>query len=198
MAQKSKQVVVISGPTGSGESTITNELVRLYPKKVQRLVTATTRPPRAGERNGEDYYFFSKEEFNQATLDGRIPEYTYIKNRDTYYGSYAPDLDAKLAAGSIIVVNADIVGAKFYKERYGATTIFIIPENIKALERRIRDRSPELTEEEIAHRRDNAKKEIQTEQAFYDHTVVNADGKLSEAIDAVVSILKKEGYGLSR
>lgn len=191
----SRQVVVIAGPTGSGETTITNEIVRRF-ARVKRLVTATTRPPRSGEQHGVDYYFFTKEEFAREKEAGRILESTYIPNRDTYYGTYAPDLEKKLAAGSIVVINPDIVGAKYYKEHYGAVTIFIAPEAIDALIRRIRERSPELSEQEIAHRRENAQREMENEQAFYDHVVVNADGKLSEAVDAVVEILKQEGYTL--
>jgi len=191
-----REVAVISGPTGSGETTITNEVIARYPKSVARLVTATTRPPRDEEKDGKDYYFFSKEDFIQATLDGRIPEYTYTKNRDTYYGSFLPDLEKKLGNGLVVLVNADIVGARYYKERFSAVTIFVVPENLTALERRIRERSPSLSEKEIAHRKENAAAEIEKEKSFYDHVVVNADGKLDKAVDQIVEILNKEGYTL--
>lgn len=192
---KNHNVVVIAGPSGSGETTITQEIISRYPR-VKRLVTATTRPPREGERNGVDYYFFSKGEFEREKKSGRILESTYIENRDTYYGSYGPDLEKKISAGNIVVVNPDIVGARYYKENYGATTIFIIPESIDALERRIRDRSPELSDEEVAHRKKNAESEMRKEQSFYDYVVVNADGKLERAVREIVAILKKEGYNL--
>ncbi len=191
-----RQVVVVAGPSGSGESTITNEIVRRYPRRATRLVTATTRPPRRGEKSGKDYYFFSKEEFAQEKDLGHIPESTYIENRDTYYGTYVPDLEKKLAAGRVIIVNPDIVGARYYKEQHSAVTIFIIPESIDALEKRIRERSPDLSEAEIAHRRENAAREMRKEQSFYDYVVTNADGKLEKAVDDVVAILKKEGYTL--
>lgn len=194
MAQK--QVVVIAGPTGSGESTITNEIVRRFPLRARRLVTATTRPPRTGERNGVDYYFFSKDEFEEEKRGGRILESTYIENRDTYYGTYAPDLERKIKEGYLIVVNPDIVGARYYKKHYGAVTIFIVPENVDALARRIRERSPELSEEEIARRHENALREIADEKSFYDYTVMNADGKLEESVQRVIEILQKEGYTL--
>ena len=191
----SKQVVVIAGPTGSGESTITNEIVKRFPN-VKRLVTATTRSPRTGEKNGIDYYFFSKDEFEREKREGRILESTYIENRDTYYGTYGPDLGKKIKEGSVIVINPDIVGARYYKKNYDATTIFIVPESIDSLERRIRERSPDLREDEIAHRRENAVREMADEQPFYDHVVTNADGKLKGSVDEVVEILKKEGYTL--
>ncbi|HEY4513738.1 MAG TPA: guanylate kinase [Candidatus Paceibacterota bacterium] len=191
-----KQVAVISGPTGSGETTITNVIIARFPKRASRLVTATTRPPRDDEVHGRDYYFLSKDEFKQATLDGRIPEYTYTENRDTYYGSYLPDLEEKLAGGLVIFVNADIVGAKYYKNRFASVNIFVVPESIEALERRIRERSPGLGDAEIKHRKENAIAEIEKEKSYYDYVVVNADGKLDEAVDEVVEILKKEGYTL--
>ena len=191
-----RSVVVIAGPSGSGESTITNEIVERYSPRIQRLVTATTRPPRTGEKNGVDYYFFSKEEFEREKKTGHILESTYIKNRDTYYGTYSPDLEKKIESGQLVIVNPDLVGARYYKENYGATTIFIVPENVDALERRIRERNPELPDIEVKQRRANAEAEIKKEKAFYDHVVVNADGKLEEAVKEVVAILKKEGYTL--
>jgi len=191
-----KQVIVIAGPSGSGESTVTQNIIDLYPSRVKRLVTATTRPPRAGEKSGTDYYFFSKDEFENEKERGNILESTYIKNRDTYYGTYAPDLEEKIASGNIVIVNPDLVGARYYKDNYAAVTIFIVPEDVGALERRIRERSPDLSEKEIAHRKENAVREMQKEQSFYDYVVVNADGKLDEAVQRVVAILKKEGYNL--
>jgi len=191
-----KQIAVIAGPTGSGESTITNEIARRFPDHVVRLVTATTRTPRDNEISGVDYYFFTKDEFAAHVKDGSILESTYIANRDVYYGTYIPDLQKKIDSGKAIIINPDIVGARYYKEHYGATTIFIVPTNIDELEHRIRSRSPGVSEAEIAKRRDNAAKEIREEQSFYDFTVVNADGKLQEAVGEVVEILKKEGYEL--
>ena len=191
-----KQVVVIAGPSGSGESTVTREIVRKFPMRVKRLVTATTRPPRVGEQNGFDYYFFTKDEFEKEKTKGHIPESTYIQNRDTYYGSYTPDLEKKLAKGYVVIINPDIVGARYYKENFNATTIFIIPETIDTLERRVRERNPELSDEEVAKRRENAMLEIQNERSFYDHVVMNTDGELEKTVNEVIAILKKEGYNL--
>ena len=191
-----KKVVVIAGPSGSGESTITNQIVARYPQRVTRLVTATTRRPRPGERNGVDYYFLTPEKFAQYDARGSILEKTYIPNRDTYYGTYASELDDKIKSGKLVIVNPDIVGARYYKEHFQAVTIFIVPENIDALEARIRERNPELSDAEIAKRRANAEAEMLNEEPFYDYKVVNADGKLEAAVDEVVAILKKEGYNL--
>jgi guanylate kinase len=101
-------IFIISGPTGTGESTITNEIIQRFPN-FTRLVTATSRPPRLREKNGIDYYFFSKQEFENEIKKGNILEHTYVANRDTYYGTYKIDLENKLAKGFNIIVNPDIV-----------------------------------------------------------------------------------------
>lgn len=195
--QKShKQILIIAGPTGSGESTITNEIISRYPDKIVRLVTATTRPPRKDEKHAHDYYFLTKDDFLQKQKSGEMLEVTYVPNRDTYYGSYEPDLRKKLESGYIVIVNPDIVGAKFYKQNYNATTIFITPKNKEELAGRLRHRNPEMSDEELNKRLQNAEDEIKNDMEFYDYTVENANGGLERSVSEVLSIMKKEGYSL--
>lgn len=189
----SKQVVVISGPTGSGESTITKEVLKRCPNTV-RLVTATTRAPRDAEQQGIDYYFFSKEEFARLQEAGTIIEAGYIANRDAYYGSYLPDLEQKLAQGKVVIANTQIVGSRYYKEHYNATTIFIEPESVEALAARITSRSPDTSPKELELRVADAAREMREEGPFYDFHITNADGKLEEAVQAVIELLRNEGY----
>ncbi|MEK7109089.1 MAG: hypothetical protein AAB919_01485 [Patescibacteria group bacterium] len=188
------QIAVIAGPTGSGESTITNAIIKRYPRRAARLVTATTRAPRAGEQNGVDYYFFNTEDFLAKKKAGELLETTYIQNRETHYGTYLPDLQGKLDAGFIVLVNPDIVGAKFYKEHYGATTVFVMPGTVEEIPARLRGRNPEMAEAEIQKRFENAKREIAEERGFYDHEVLNANGKLAEAVEETLRILRQDGY----
>ncbi|MFZ2189535.1 MAG: guanylate kinase [Candidatus Magasanikiibacteriota bacterium] len=190
-----KQVLIISGPTGSGESTITKAILERF-SNFKRLVTATTRKPRLEEKDRVDYYFFSKEKFLEAVDKGDIVEYTYIKNRDSYYGTYKPDLDEKIKAGNIVIVNVDGVGVDFYKRKYGVTAIFIKPGSIEELRERLRSRDPKIDSEELEHRIENAKAEIKNEEKFYDYIVFNENDKLKEAIDGVIDVLKKEDYEL--
>lgn len=187
--EKKGAVVVISGPSGSGESTITQELIHRLPAK--RLITATTRSPRVGEKEGEDYFFFSKERFLREIEDGNIVEYTHIKNRDTYYGGYRPEIDERIAAGDIIIANTDVVGTKYYKHQYDAVTIFVAPESLDALAKRIRRRNPEMSEEELGNRIENARHEIEEEQPFYDYTIENLDGRLEEAVEQAERIIRE-------
>jgi guanylate kinase len=196
MAMTDKHVVVIAGPTGSGESTITNEIAKRYPNRVKRIVTATTRQKRAGEVDGVDYYFFTAERFLAEKASGNILESTYIENRDTYYGTYAPDFIGKIDAGNIVIMNPDIVGARYYKEHYSATTIFILPGAMDELGGRLRHRNPEMSERDILIRLENAKHEVEHEQLFYDYVVTNENGKIDEAVARVVEIMSTEGYNL--
>jgi len=189
-----KRVVVIAGPTGSGESTITNEIVEQYANAFARLVTATTRAPRNNECHGVNYYYLSEEEFKKGIDTGDILEHTYVSNRNVYYGSYKPDLEGKFAHGKVVIVNPDIVGARFFKKHFNALTIFVLPESLESLRGRLKKRDTNITDDELDQRIENAKKEIEEESVFYDYQVVNADGKLDEAIAQIIDILRKEGY----
>jgi guanylate kinase len=189
---KNNKILVLSGPTGSGESTITKELISRH-SIFQRLITATSRPKRSGEEEGRDYYYFSKEEFEKLIEEKKILEYSYIENRDTYYGTYKPDFEKKMNDGYLIV-NVDYVGTLYYKKNYGATAIFIKPESVEILKARLIGRNPEMTESELAKRLDNAKNEIENEEKYYDTTIINKNGKLEEAIESIEEILKKEDF----
>ncbi len=191
-----KRVLVFGGPTGAGESTITNEVIKRYPI-FKRLVTATSRAPRNNENNRIDYYFLSKDEFEKNIKNGNILEYTYIENRDVYYGAYKPDLDKKIYDGFNVIANVDIIGAKYYKNNYNATTIFIKPKSIDELRNRLLKRDKNITPKELANRMKNAKEEMRNEMSFYDYVVTNTDGKLEEAVEEIIKILKKEDYKLS-
>lgn len=188
--EKKCRVFVIGGPTGCGETTISNAIIAKLPK-FSRLVAATTRAPRNSEKNGVEYYYFSKEKFKEEIKNGNIPEYTYMENRDTYYGSYKPDLDKKLKEGFRIIANTDIVGAKYFKETYGAVTIFIKPDSFDNLKKRLLKRQPDISEDELQKRITNAKDEMANEEKFYDYVVINAEGKLDEAVEKTEEIIKK-------
>lgn len=191
-----KRVLIISGPTGVGESTITKEIIKRHPI-FKRLVTATSRKPRLQEEDEVDYYFFTKEEFEEKIKKGDVLEYTYIKNRDVYYGSYKHDLEEKFKKGYNIIANHDIVGAKFFKKHYNATNIFITPGSINEIKQRILGREPNISREELKKRLKNAQEEIDNESYFYDFIVKNEQNKLEKAVKEVEKIIKKEGYQIN-
>jgi len=191
--RNTKQVVVIAGPTAVGESTFTRELLDAYPN-FSKLVSATTRKPRLNEKHGIDYYFFDEETFFDEVHAGNILEHTYVQNRNAYYGSYKPDLDEKLAKGLIVIANTDPKGAAFYKDTYGAATIFLKPKSMDIIRERLTRRDSSISSEEIEKRVSQAEREIRDAEDKFDYVVWNTDGEFANTILEVVEILRKEGY----
>jgi len=190
-----KQVVVIAGPSGSGKNSILSEILRRHSNS-ERLVTATTRKMRPGERDGVDYYFFSQERFDEEMGKGNIPEHRFVPALGTYYGIYIPDLLRRIAKGHTVFATVDIEGARLLKERYRAATLFIMPENLEQFRGRLRTRNPEWSRKEFEARMQITEDEIRIHAPQYDYHVINADGALQETVERVVDILKKEGYVL--
>lgn len=190
-----KQVVVLAGPSGSGKNAIISQILKRYPNCV-RLVTATTRAMRPGEVDGIDYHFFSQERFDEELGKGNIPEHRYVPALGTYYGTYIPDLDRRLKEGHVVFAQVDIEGAKLLKNRYGATSIFIMPESLEQFRGRLRARNPEWSQKEFDERMKITEHELRAHAPEYDYRVVNADGSLLETVDQVIEIMRKEGYTL--
>lgn len=193
--RRQKQVAVVAGPSGGGKNSIIDEIVHRYPQ-CSRLVTATTRHPRPGEVDGVDYHFLTEEAFLKALAEGDIPEHRYIETLGTHYGTYLPDIRTRIAAGETVIAHLDIIGARYLKKHFNATTIFILPDSIDILANRVRARNPDMPEREIETRMAIARTEIEEHSPEYDYHVVNRNGKLADAVDEVVAILKKEGYTL--
>jgi len=190
-----KHVLVVAGPSGSGKNALLREIQRRY-SNCDRLVTATTREPRAGEVDGVDYHFFSQERFDEELGAGKIIEHRFVAALNTFYGIYAPDLDMRLKAGKIVFAQVDIVGARVLKEFYNATTVFIMPESLSQFEGRLRVRNPEWSPKEFEARMKITEEEVRVHAPQYDYRVVNADGALMETVSQVLDIMHKEGYNL--
>lgn len=192
----SKQVVVIAGPSGSGKNAVLRGITERYPN-CRTLVTATTRLIRPGEQEGVDYYYFSMDRFDSEMTAGNILEHRYVPHLDTHYGIYKPDLEKKMQEGGIVFAVVDIIGARFLKQNYGATTIFIMPESIEQFKGRLRARNPEWSQKEFDARMAISEEEIRVHSPEYDYRVINADGMLPQTVNEVVEILQKEGYNLA-
>ena len=190
-----KNVVVIAGPSGSGKNAIITQILKRFPN-CERLVTATTRIPRPGEVDGVDYHFFTQDRFDMEMGKGNIPEHRFVPSLGTYYGTYIPDLERRMAEGHVVFAQVDIEGAQLLKERYNATTIFIMPESIEQFRGRLRVRNPEWSQKEFEERMKITEDELRIHAPQYDYRVINADGSLSETVDRVIEILRKEGYKL--
>jgi guanylate kinase len=195
MNGQSKQVVVIAGPSGSGKNAVISEILKHY-RNCALLVTATTRRMRPSETDGVDYHFFSQERFDAEMAAGNIPEHRFVPALNTYYGIYLPDLQKRMAEGKVVFAQVDIEGARLLKERYGAATIFIMPESLEQFRGRLHTRNPEWTDKEFEARMRVTEEEMRVHSPQYDYRVVNADGRLEDTVQHVVEIMRKEGYTL--
>ena len=191
--KKTGQLIVISAPSGAGKGTIIKELIKNDPKNRWLSISATSRLPREGDKEGETYYFISKEEFEKRIKDGYFLEYTnYAGN---YYGTPKEYIKDKINQGFDVILEIEIEGATNIKKLIPeAIFIFIMPPSLKELVRRLKKRGTE-TNEKIIRRFNVAYKEV-NEVTKYNYVVVN--DKLEEAVDKVEAILKAEKCRVDR
>ncbi len=180
------QLIVISGPSGVGKSTVISELLGLR-KDIFFSVSFTTRAPRTGEENGVNYNFVERAQFQRMIESNELLEYAeYVGN---YYGTSLKVIREKLDAGVDVLLDIEVQGAAKVKARCpDAISIFIIPPSFEELSRRLHRRHTD-GEEQIAGRLKKAKEEY-NEIEHYDFLVVN--DKVSGAAAEIVAILTAE------
>lgn len=179
------QLFIISGPSGAGKGTICHELIKK--SNVVFSVSMTTRSPRACEKDGVDYHFVTKEEFDRAVLNEELLEYAI--NFEYYYGTPKDFVLKALEEGKDVLLDIDIKGALSVRENYpDGIFIFILPPSMAELRKRITGRGTELPED-IAIRMTGALKEVSYIDK-YDYVVVN--DKLKEAVSRVKAIMVAE------
>ena len=178
-------LVVVSGPSGAGKGTICQALLEKTP--LAYSVSATTRKPRAGEVDGESYYFLSVEAFEKMIEKDELLE--WAKVYDNYYGTPLKKVEEKLTAGEDILLEIDTQGAMKVREKFPeGVYIFILPPSLAELERRIRGRDTE-TEEVLQKRLAAAIDEIEAGKC-YKYVVTNDE--VDGAVDSVCAILAAE------
>jgi len=178
-------LVILTGPSGAGKDTLAAALGSRPGSTIGFAVTATTRPPRAGERDGRDYHFVSEAEFERMSRDGELLEQAIVYGQ--HKGVPTSSVRRVLDEGKDVLLRTDIQGARFIKARLpGAITIFVAPPSREEMERRLRGRDSD-SEEQIALRIQTAAGEIDAAGEF-DHTVVNDDLERAAAeIEAIIS-----------
>ncbi len=179
------QLVIISSPSGGGKDSVIRGLIEILPDAV-RYLTTTTRPMRPGEKNGIDYHYVTREEFEIMIKNNELIEYN--EYADNYYGTEKARLNELLDNHKIVFSNIEINGKKnFDKDGWINISIFLLPESLEILKQRIISRGG-LTDEIIAKRLETAKKEI-AESDIYDYKIVNFQGKLDETVSNVAKII---------
>ncbi|HUU23121.1 MAG TPA: guanylate kinase [Phycisphaerae bacterium] len=182
------RLVVITGPSGVGKSTVVAE-VRKRTGAVYS-VSATTRRPRAGEADGRDYRFVDRNTFEKMIAGGELLEWAEIYGE--YYGTPRGAVNESVASGKTVVMDIDVQGARQVRERAAdATFVLILPPDGEELARRLRERGSE-DEPAMLRRLHEARKEIAAaaDSGLYDHHVVNDE--LETAVGQVVEIVQQE------
>lgn len=183
--------IVISGFSGVGKTTIIEKILPQI--NAFYSVSATTRKPRTGEVEGQDYYFLTKEEFRKKIEEGEFLEYTIYDNE--YYGTPLKPIIAKLEQNYHIISEIEIHGAKSIKEKYpDALLIYILPPTMNELRRRLSNR-PEYTKEKIEQRMKISYQELH-EISFYKYKVVNDD--LDRTVNTIIDIIHREETSIKK
>jgi guanylate kinase len=177
---------VVSAPSGTGKTTVVERLVERMPDLVLSR-SYTSRPARAGERDGVDYNFVSQARFLEMIQAGEFLEYADVFGN--FYGTHAADTDQALKKGQDVVLVIDVQGAQQVRERgLALVSVFVLPPSYPVLEQRLRGRSKD-SPEAIARRLEVARQEV-SGYCDYDYVVVNDD--LEQCVEALRSIVIAE------
>ncbi|MCZ6671449.1 MAG: guanylate kinase [Verrucomicrobia bacterium] len=194
-------LLILAGPTGTGKSTLCSRMTDKY-TRIQRVITSTTRPPREGEIDGVDYFFFSNEVFDQMIEEGAFYEYAQVHSHNHRYGTLKAEIQEKLSQNQDLIMNIDVQGvAAFQREaekdallNQRLVTVFLMPPSLDEIERRLIDRGKE-DRAAIDHRLESAQKEMPLWDQ-YDFCLIS--GTKEEDFSRLESIWKAEKLRVAR
>ena len=183
-------VFIVSAPSGSGKSTLTSEMMRII-QGLEFSVSYTTRKPRGSERNGVEYCFVSRQDFEKMIDQDAFLEYANVFG--DYYGTARRFVDDAKSRGNDLLLDIDVQGAAQVKKRLPeAVSIFILPPSREVLEHRLRRRSEaeKMVDESVIIRRLNAAGREIENYSTYDYILVN--DQLDQSIDQLKAIILAE------
>jgi len=181
-------LVVLSGPSGVGKDAVLARMKRSE-RPFHYVITATTRPKRAKEKNGVDYHFLSRKEFQQMIDKHQLLEWANVYGN--YYGVPKNDITSALSQGVDTIVKVDVQGAATIKEILPqAVFIFLMPPSVEELEKRLRRRRSESSED-LTLRLERAKGEIKS-LLLFDYVITSHPNKLDEVISQIDAIIAAE------
>jgi guanylate kinase len=177
------RLIVLTGPSGVGKGTLMRSLLQRYPE-LYYSVSVTTRSPRDGEIDGKNYYFISRNKFEQLVAQGEFLEWAEFAGN--YYGTPREGVLKQIRAGKTVVLEIELEGARQIRASFpSALSIFILPPSFEELEQRIRNRGQDSSEA-IARRLQCAQEEIKAAPEF-DIQIVNDD--FETAVNAIAAAL---------
>lgn len=180
-------LIIISGPSGAGKGTLVRDLLTRVPR-LWHSVSATTRPPRPGEREGADYYFLTPEEFERRVRAGEFLEHAEVHGHR--YGTLRVPVEQKIAEGRRVVLEIDPQGAMQVRTAVPESVlVFVLAPSEEELRRRLARRGSE-TSAEVEKRMETAQRELQV-VGDYDYVVINDD--VRRATDELTSIVTSLG-----
>lgn len=178
------KLFIVSGPSGSGKSTIT-KMVR-DKLNIPLAISVTTRSMRDGEVDGKDYYFISKEEFENKIKNDELFEYANVHGN--YYGTLNSEIEKRLESGQDVILEIDVQGGIIAKnKRQDSILVFFKAPNLEILEQRLRGRNTD-SEDVIQKRLVNAIEELKYEEK-YDRVIINYE--IDKSIEELIDIIQK-------
>lgn len=187
-APRRGKLIVLSGPSGSGKSTLVRRVLEYQDVPLRLSVSATTRAPRPGENNGQQYWFWTPEQFEQAIAAGAFLEWADVFGHR--YGTLKSEVDPYLEQGVSVLLEIDVQGARqVHQLRPDALMVFLRTSTLAEYEKRLRARG---TEDEVAIQRRVAGAQCElAEASHYDHEIINDD--LESAVRDFRTLL--QGWG---
>ncbi len=188
--EKRGVLLILSGPSGVGKDTVMLRLLEKYPK-MKKLVTTNSRPKRDDEKDGFDYHFVTREEFEKLIAEEAFFE--WVDYRGHYRGGQKRHVQEALASGHDVIWRIDVRGVKNVREKVKemfphSAFVLLAVKDIETLKKRMSERASE-TQEELQWSVDIAVWE-QRQWPDFDYVVENEDGKLEETVDAVANIVE--------
>jgi guanylate kinase len=187
-AGKQGLLFVLSAPSGTGKDSVIKTL-KEQGVNLHVVASVTTRAPRPGESEGNPYFFISQNQFDEMVANDELLEYANVHGN--WYGQPLEQVRQHLQQGQDVLLKIDVQGAATVRKKVsGAIFIFLVPGSIEELVERLTNRHTE-TEEERQRRLTDARFEL-AQQEYYDYVIENRQGRLREAADCLLAIIKAE------